>query len=258
MRCDTLGRLRVEEHVRLVCAPVDGRAAKLGEPDRLRLWHPCRRATALHPTRAVVMCVRPPGAQILGAEDPWLAGGAVGDQRAHLRGAVSVRGIEPVKAFPACNVRLQIRAVVDRRPALGRIGMIESVAPIRERHVIVDADEIDLRVGPERIEVEEHVAAAIAGLVTEIFRPVSGIADLCRRPENRPHIRRKVAQCLHRRISAGPRADRRQPAHLRADQEGIDPACSGAEMGVVQHHPAQAPVTERAGPADALSRNSKV
>jgi hypothetical protein len=56
--------------------------------------------------------------------------------------------------------------------------MLEPVAPVRQRHVVVDPDEIDLRIGPERIEVEEHVARAVAGLVPEILAPVGGIADL--------------------------------------------------------------------------------
>jgi hypothetical protein len=120
--------------------------------------------------------------------------------------------------------------------------MLEPVAPVRQRHVVVDADEIDLRIGPERIEVEEHVAAAVARLVAEILRPVGGVADLRAGPEDRAHIREQIPIGLHRRIGAGARADRGQPAHLGADQEGVDPARRRAEMGVVQDHPAQAPV----------------
>ncbi len=121
MRREALGRLRVEEDVRLVGAPVDGGTAELGEPDRLGLRRPRRRRPALHPARAVVMRVRPPGAQILVAEDPRLAGGAVGDRGADLRGAVGGAGIEPVEAFAARDVRLQVGPVVDRGPALGRV-----------------------------------------------------------------------------------------------------------------------------------------
>jgi hypothetical protein len=36
--------------------------------------------------------------------------------------------------------------------------MLEAVAPVGERHVVVDADEVDVGVRPERVEVEEHVA----------------------------------------------------------------------------------------------------
>ena len=69
--------------------------------------------------------------------------------------------------------------------------MLEPVPPVRQRHVVVDADEIDLRIGPERIEVEEHVAAAITSLVPEIFQPVRRVSDLsagfgmCGRPVRR-------------------------------------------------------------------------
>jgi hypothetical protein len=74
---------------------------------------------------------------------------------------------------------------MDRGPAFERIGMVEAVAPVGERHVVVDADEIDVGVRPERVEVEEHVAAAVARLVAEVFRPVGGVADLGARPEDR-------------------------------------------------------------------------
>jgi hypothetical protein len=110
---------------------------------------------------------------------------AIGDRRADLRRPVGGRGIEPVEAFAARDVRLQVGPVIDRGPALLGIGMVEPVAPVGERHVVVDADEIDVGIGPERIEVEEHVAAAVARLVPEILRPVGRVADLGARPEDR-------------------------------------------------------------------------
>jgi hypothetical protein len=72
--------------------------------------------------------------------------------------------------------------------------MLEPVAPVRQRHVVVDADEIDLRIGPERIEVEEHVARAVARLVPEILRPVGGIADRRARPEDGAHVGGQIAK----------------------------------------------------------------
>jgi hypothetical protein len=156
---------------------------------------------------------------------------------------------------PRCS--LQVGPVVDRGPALGRVEMLEPVAPVRQRHVVVDPDEIDLRIGPERIEVEEHVARTVARLVPEILRPVGRIADLRPGPEDRAHIREQIPIGLHRRIGAGARADGGQPRHLGADQEGIDPARRRAEMGVVQHHAAQAPVAGRAGPRDRLTRDAE-
>ena len=136
--------------------------------------------------------------------------------------------------------------------------MIAAVAPVRERHVIVDADEIDLRVGPERIEVEVDVAGAVVRVVPEIFRPVGGIADLRAGPEDAPAVGGEIAQLLDRRIAAGAGAHLREPAHLRADQEGVDAARRRAEMRVVQDHPPQAPVAGRAGPADGLARDVEV
>ncbi|SUZ34100.1 hypothetical protein ROE7235_03882 [Roseibaca ekhonensis] len=188
VRREALRRLRIEEDVGLVGAPVDGGTAELGEPDRLRLRRPCRRRPALHPTGAVVVRVRPPGARILVAEHPWLGGGTVRDGGPYLRRAIRRAGIEPVEALAARDVSLQVGAVVDRGPALGRVRMLEPVAPVRQRHVVVDPDEIDLRIGPERIEVEEHVAAAVAWLVSEVFRPVGSIAEAHTRPEDRAHI----------------------------------------------------------------------
>src|SRR5690606_19242660 len=106
MRREALRRLRIEEDVRLVGAPVYGRTAEFGEPDRLRLRHPCRRRPDLHASGAVVVRVRPPGTKILVAKDPWLAGGAVRDGGPHLRGSVGGAGIEPVEAFAARDISL--------------------------------------------------------------------------------------------------------------------------------------------------------
>jgi len=66
--------------------------------------------------------------------------------------------------------------------------MLKPVAPVGERHIVVDPHEIDLRIGPERIEVKEHVARAVARLVSEILRPVGGVADLRARPEDEAHV----------------------------------------------------------------------
>lgn len=119
---------------------------------------------------------------------------------------------------------------MDRGPALLRVEVIESVAPVRERQVIVDADEIDVPVRPERIEMEIHVTAAIAWLMTKIFRPIGGVADLCRGSENGPDIGGQCPKRRDRRIAVPAGSDGVQSAHLRSDQEGIDTACRRAEM----------------------------
>ena len=65
-----------------------------------------------------------------------------------------------------------------RSPARPRgVEMLVAVAPVRERHVVVDADEVGVRVGPERVEVEEDVARAVGRVVPEVLRPVGGVAD---------------------------------------------------------------------------------
>ena len=135
--------------------------------------------------------------------------------------------------------------------------MLKAIAPVGEWHVVVDTDEIDLRIRPERVEVEEHVAAAVVRLVPEILRPVGGIADLRPDPEDRADIGEQIPIGLHGRIGAGSGSDRRQSRHLGADQERIDPARRRAEMGVVQHHAPQAPVAGCAGPADTLARDAE-
>ena len=87
---------------------------------------------------------------------------AVGDRRPQLRLAVGGAGVVPVVALAALDVAAQVVEIGDRVRARS-VEMIEPVAPVGERHVVVDADEVDLRVGPERIEMEEDVAEPSCG-----------------------------------------------------------------------------------------------
>ena len=184
VRQEALGRLRVVEDVRLVRPAVDRRAADLGEADRLALRDPRRRRAALDPARPVAVRVRPPAADVLVAEHPGLPCGAVGDRRADLRLAVGGAGVEPVEALAALDVAAQVVEVGDRVGARG-VEMVEPVAPVGERHVVVDADEVDRVVRPERVEVEEDVARAVLRVVPEVLRPVGGVAELGAGPEDR-------------------------------------------------------------------------
>ena len=70
--------------------------------------------------------------------------------------------------------------------------------------------------------------------------------------EDRTHVGSEVDELGDRRIARGAAPDLRDPAQLRADQEGVDPARRGAEVRVVQDHPAQAPVVRVAVPLDPL------
>ena len=107
-------------------------------------------------------------------------------------------------------------------------------------------------VRPERVEVEEDVARAVLRVVAEVLRPVGGVAELGAGPEDRPHVGREVDELGDRRIARRAAPHLRDPAQLRADQEGVDPARRGAEMRVVQDHPPQAPVVGIAVPLDPL------
>ena len=69
-----------------------------------------------------------------------------------------------------------------------RVQVICTVAPIGQRHIIVDADKIDSVVGPQRIKVKEHITAAILRVIAEIFGPIRGIADLGARAQKQPRL----------------------------------------------------------------------
>src|SRR5690606_22461293 len=99
MRRGVFRRSRVREDVWLVWSLVHCGASQLGEPDRLALWRPGRRRRAFDAARAVEMQVRPPAEQILVAEYPGLAVGAIGDRRADARQSVAAAGIVPVEAL---------------------------------------------------------------------------------------------------------------------------------------------------------------
>ena len=147
----------IDEDIGLVRALVDRRAAQLGEPDGFRLRHPGGGAGAFAAIGPVVMGIAPPVPDILGAEDPGLAE-PVGDRRADLRLAVGGAGVIPVVILAALNVGREIGRIVDRGGAVRGIvvTMRGAIAPIGKLHVIVDADEVDIRIRPQRIEVEEQ------------------------------------------------------------------------------------------------------
>ena len=109
-----------------------------------------------------------------------------------------------------------------------------AVAPVRQWRIHVDADEVDVPVRPERIEVEGEGAAA--HVVTAIFGPVGGVGNLRVRPENGAHIARKRPQRLNGGIVSFRVVRLRQALEFGADQEGVDAARRRAELRIVQHH----------------------
>ena len=113
------------------------------------------------------MVIPPPSGNIFGAKDPILAMRAVADWRADLRGFFLGRPVKPIVVLAAKDIALQIAQIIDRPPA--RIGVVIPVAPVAQRKIIVDADKIDVRIRPKRVEVEQHVPRSILRVVSEIF-----------------------------------------------------------------------------------------
>ena len=193
IRLGVLGTFGVGEDVGLVRPLVHRRAAELGEPDRLRLRHPRRRRRGPHVADAVVVRLAPPAAEVLGAPNPGLVIGAVGDRRPHIRHPIGIGRVVPAKTFTPGDVGLEVVAVIRPAPRSG-IEVVGAVAPIRQRQVVVDAERIDRRRRPERIEVEELVARRIGRLVAGKFRPVGAIGQLGAGAQRRSHIRRQRRQ----------------------------------------------------------------
>ena len=229
IRPAALAALGIGKQIRLVGALVDGAAAELREPDRLPPGHPRRRRRRTHPARPVVMGIAPPAHEVLVSPHPGFAIGAVGDRRARSRAAVLVGGVVPVEALAAGDIGAQIAEIV--RPVPRRRVRPVLAAPVGERHVVVDAHRIDIGRGPQRIEMEEFLAAA--RLHAGIFAPVRGIGQH-RRRQQRPRLGGETHQRRNERESVRRPARKTQPAQLRADDEAVDPR-RRAEPGIVQH-----------------------
>ena len=180
---------------------------------------------------------------------------AIGDRRADLRRARIDRMIIPIIALTALDVVLEVVEIIDRAP-IG-IAMLGPVAPIGERHVVVDADEIDIGIGPKRIEVKIAITASVLRLVSEILRPIRRIADFALRPEDRAALGGQIDQGRHRRKAAVRTADLGQPAHFGADAKSLDPSRRGAKRGLVQDEAIVTPLV-RAGVADRFAGDGKI
>jgi len=164
-------------------------------------------ASALpYPTEAFVMPLGPPVPNILEPIDPILAIRPIGDRLSVLVGHSFRAIVVPVEPLPALDIRLQVVDVVDRPPTC--IEMRRPLAPVGKGHVIVDPDEIDMGIGPERIEMEIDIAP---DLIAEIFRPIRRVADLrpgqhqfdlCRQGLQRCHHREGVPGTAHLRQTA--------------------------------------------------------
>ena len=139
------------------------------------------------------MGVGPPVAKVLGSPNPRLAL-AIGDRRADLRGAGLGRVVIPIVEFTTHNVGTQVIEVANIAPV--GVEVIQPIAPIRERQIVINPDEIDVRIGPERVEVKNLIRRA-RRLHPVIFGPVGGIGDFGV-GQDRFDLRRKLAQLVDR------------------------------------------------------------
>ncbi len=119
---------------------------------------------------ALVVRVAPPVPDVLDAEHPGLAQ-AVGDRRARLRGARRIVRVVPVVGVAAAQVSGEIIEIVDRARDLP-VEMRGAVAPVGERRVVVDADDVDRRRRPQRIERKAHFARATIHHMRAVLGPV--------------------------------------------------------------------------------------
>ena len=246
-RQETLGAFGIDEEVGRIGALVDGRTAELGQADGLGHRDPGRGRRRAHAAGPVMVRMAPPGLQVLGPEHPGLAMGAVGDRCADLGVAVGRAGVEPVEVRSPRQTGAQIGQVV--RPQMSRreIQMLVALAPVGDRRIPVDADEIDVRIGPQRIEMENRMARTIGRLVPEILAPVGGVADLGRRPEQTPDLGGQTLQLGDGRVAAVSAAHGGEAAQFRADDETLHAPGLDRQIGLVKHHAAQAPVAIEEG-----------
>ena len=178
---------------------------------------------------------------------------AIGDRCADLRASRGVGVVIPVIPLAALDIALEVVEIVDR-PVRG-VGVILPLPPVRERHVIVDPDKVDLSIRPERVEVKVAIPAPLR-LIAEIFRPIRRIADLRLCPEDRADLPRQRAQRRH-----GGKArvvtDLRQRAHFGADAKGLHPASGRTQGRLMQNEPSVGPL-RRAGIGDMPRRDAEI
>ena len=238
------GGFGIGEDVGLVGPGMDGRAAQFGQPYGLGVRGPGRLRPGLDAAAPVDMDVRPPGDEVLVAIDPGLAVRAVGDRGADAGVAVRGRGVIPVEPLAGGDGGPHGAGIVMGGHAVriaARVGRVR-IAPVGERHVVVDADRVDLGRRPQRVQMVVDVARAVGGVIAEIFGPVGAVGQPAARPQERADIGGEPAQ----RVDEGERvrfpAQPGQPAQFRADQHRIDPAGDQGQPRHVQHHAPIAPV----------------
>ncbi len=225
---------RVVEDVGLVGPFVDGRAAEFREADGLSLRQIDGRQGLLDAAGSAEMWIGPPVPDILLAKDPGLVVGRVDDGCSVLSDPVGRTGVVPAVILAALDIGLQVSLVVDREGTDHGIGVDigRTIPPVRDRQVIIDTDEVDVRIGPQWIHVEDDVVAAVGRTMGVVLRPIRRIADLAGRSDDRLHLSRQALQGQDCRIGtiAGRRPELCQTDQFRANDETVDAAGRDAEL----------------------------
>ena len=104
------------------------------------------------------MRLGPPALQVLVAEHPRLAEGPVGYLRALTETPRLEGRVIPVETLTAGDRTAQSRRVIRPCEAIRVSSRMVGVSPVGQRHVVVDADRVDIRMRPKRIEVEIDIA----------------------------------------------------------------------------------------------------
>lgn len=163
--------------------------------------------------------------------------------------AVFGGGVVPGVALAGDEIAGEIGEIVDRGRAGETVGVVAAVAPVGQRPVDVDADGVDIGARPQRVEVEVDVARAVGRVMAEVLRPVGSVGDFGGGAEDGFHIGGQIRQRRNEGIGAGAVTHGGEAAHFRADDERVDTAGSGGEVGVMQDEAAVRPLG-RAGVGD--------
>ncbi len=142
------------------------------------------------------MRLSPPVRNILVAKHPRFVVESIGDRCAQLCGAGSFGMVIPIIALAAFDPGAKIVEIIEALPTGLGIRVVYPVAPIGYRHVIVDPDKIEIGIGPQRIKMEKHIAAAILRVVAKVFGPICRVGQLGVRAKDRPHLRQQIPQRL--------------------------------------------------------------
>ena len=189
------------------------------------------------------MVIQPPVANVLLPEHPRLAVGHINNGGSDLVVPVRLAGVIPVVEFPAFNVGFQVFVVVGRHDIVGRVvvKMVDPVPPVCKGHIVVNANEVNTCMGPQRVQVEVDVIGPIVWTIGVIFGPVSRVSHFGSRANNGFHVRGKGLKTRYGRKRRGRRPNGSHAHHFRTNDKAVHTPCGCTQVGIVQDHTPKAP-----------------